>query len=180
MNSGSGADEDSEGYIDPDYWSECTSKYTDLKTLEDARSKLPAYCVDQYIVDVEIATQERALQQFKTLLDNGYDKKFETYEKFARRQIPEQINNFMATDKVDKYFKCQETRYGTCCSSCQWAGCFEGCIKGSSCKSGTHTLDIDCPRMEFEDKGLDPGTSIPNATFILKDSDGFYKDIEET
>jgi hypothetical protein len=34
--------------------------------------------------------------------------------------------------------------------------------------------------MEFEDKGLDPSTTIPKATFTLKDSDSFYKDLENT
>lgn len=34
--------------------------------------------------------------------------------------------------------------------------------------------------MEFEDKGLDPGTYIPKATFTLTDADGFYKDLLET
>jgi hypothetical protein len=104
--SGGGDDDDYEGHTDPNYFSACTAKYTDLKTLEDARSSLPDHCVDKYIVDDQIAIQEGALQKYKTLVDSGYDKKFEIYEKFAKAQVPEQINNFMATDKVDKYFKC--------------------------------------------------------------------------
>ncbi|CAO2657798.1 Nn.00g070580.m01.CDS01 [Neocucurbitaria sp. VM-36] len=147
---------------------------------KDAKNGLPAHCVDQYLDDVQVSINEGALQKYKTLIDNGYDKKFEVYEKYVRAQIPEQINNFMATEKVDKYFKCQETKFGTCCNKCRFDGCLQGCIKGSDCKGGQGTYDIACPRMEFEDKGLDPGTYIPNATLILEDSDGFHKDLEDT
>jgi hypothetical protein len=166
-----------EGYEDPNYWPDCNSKYSTLKQLEEAKDGLPENCVDQYIVDVQVEMNDGALKKYKSLIDNGYDKKFEVYEKYLRAQIPEQINHLMATDKVSKYFKCSETKYGTCCKDCRWAGCYEGCIKGSDCKGGQGTYDIDCPRMEFEDKGLNPSTRIPNATFTLKDSDGFYKDI---
>ncbi|KAF2819903.1 putative glycosyl hydrolase, family 18 [Ophiobolus disseminans] len=178
--SGGNEDDDYEGYEDPNYWSDCTGKYSTLKQLEDAKDALPSHCVDQYIADVEVAVHDGALEKYKTLVDNGYDKKFEIYEKFVRAQIPEQINNFMATDKVDKYFKCQETKFGTCCNKCRFDNCLPGCIKGSNCKGGQGVYDIACPRMEFEDKGLTVGTYIPNATFVLKDSDGFYKDLEST
>jgi hypothetical protein len=42
------------------------------------------------------------------------------------------------------------------------------------------TLEIACPKMEFEDKGLDVGERIPNATFSFKDEQGFWKDLGET
>jgi hypothetical protein len=163
-----------------DYWSECLGRYNSLKDLKDAKNDLPSHCVNQYLLDVQIMMFEGALKKYKDLVDKGYDKKFEVYEKFVEAQIPEQINNFMATDKVDKYFQCQETKYGTCCSSCQYPTCMETCIKGKDCKNGLGTFDITCPKMEFEDKGLDPDVRIPNATFVLKDSDGFYKDLAET
>lgn len=179
--SGSGGDDDDyEGYQDPDYWPDCTGKYSTLQQLEDSKDSLPAHCVNQYIVDVEIAVQEGALQKYKKLVDDGYDKKFEIYEKYVRAQIPDQINNFMATEKVDKYFKCQETKVGTCCNKCRFDSCLPGCIKGSDCKGGLGTYDIACPRMEFEKLSTNLAEYIPNATFILKDPDGFYKDIEAT
>jgi hypothetical protein len=148
--SGGGDDDDYEGYTDPNYFSACTAKYTDLKTLEDARSSLPDHCVDKYIVDVQIAIQEGALQKYKTLVDSGYDKKFEIYEKFAKAQVPEQINNFMATDKVDKYFKCQEVKFGRCCNTCRFDACLPGCVKGGNCKGGLGTYDIECRNANSE------------------------------
>jgi hypothetical protein len=72
--------------------------------------------VDQYIVDVQVTMNDGALQKYKSVIDNGYDQKIEVYEKYLRAQIPELINHFMATNKVDKYFKCSETKFGTCCN----------------------------------------------------------------
>lgn len=178
----SGGEDDYEGYEDPDYWSDCNGKYNTLKQLEDVKDSLPEHCVDHYIVDVEIAMHEDALQKYKTLVESGYDKKFEVYERFVREQIPEQINNFMASEKVDKYFKCTEKRDGkmVCCKDCHYCLRKGDCIDTKPCKSGVGVFDIKCPRMEFEDKGLDPGTYIPKATFTLTDADGFYKDLLET
>ncbi|XP_014561985.1 glycoside hydrolase family 18 protein [Bipolaris victoriae FI3] len=182
FNDGSGdADDDDESYIDRNYWSGCTAKYTTLDQIDDAKDILPAHCLEQYMFAVEISNYEDALNKYKKLMDNGYDKKFAVYEKYSRDQVPEQINNFMATDKVDKYFNCKETRYADCCSDCTYPTCRLTCVDGDkNCKSGRMTLDIACPKMEFEDKGLDVGETIPNATFSFKDEEGFWNDLGET
>ncbi|KAH6625093.1 hypothetical protein C7974DRAFT_454971 [Boeremia exigua] len=178
---GSGGVDDDEGYTDLNYWSECTGKYTTLEQLEAGKNDLPAHCVEQYMLDVEISNYEGALKKYKELMENDYDKKFKVYEKYSRDQIPEQINNFMATDKVDKYFNCKETRYVTCCSTCKYPGCILDCFEGGkNCKNGRTTLDIACPKMEFEGKGLDVDERIPNATFSFKDERGFWDDLGET
>jgi hypothetical protein len=69
--------------------------------------------MEQYIADVQISVLDGALKKYKDLVDKGYDSKFKTYEKYVLAPIPGQINNFMASDMVDKYFKCKEYRkYG--------------------------------------------------------------------
>ncbi|KAJ5056167.1 hypothetical protein J3E72DRAFT_200340 [Bipolaris maydis] len=182
FNDGSGdSDDEEEDYIDRYYWSGCTAKYDSLDQIEDAKDILPAHCLEQYMLDVEISNYEGALKKYKDLMDNGYDKKFDVYAQYSRDQVPEQINNFMATDKVDKYFNCKETRYAECCSDCTYPTCRLTCVDGDeNCKSGRMTLDIACPKMEFGDKGLDVGERIPNATFSFKDEEGFWKDLGET
>lgn len=178
--SGSGGDDDAEAYIDENYWSPCTALYTTLQLLEDRKGSIPGHCIEQYLVDVQVAVLEAALKKYKDLVDKGYDKKFEIYEKHVKAQIPDQINNFMASDKVDKYFKCKETKDVVCCSSCRYATCMEHCVKDSDCKNGMGTIDMDkCPKMEFEIKTIG-STVIPNATYTLTDSAGFYKDLAET
>lgn len=143
---------------------------------------VPKHCIEQALVDVQVTTLELSLKNYKSLIDGGYDSKFKTYERFVKTQIPGQINSFMASDKVDKYFKCKETADFHCCYECMNAYCMENCVPGTKeeCKSGWATRDMDkCPRVEFELGMLDPGR-IPNATFILTDAKGFYGDIAAT
>ncbi|KAF2809813.1 putative glycosyl hydrolase, family 18 [Mytilinidion resinicola] len=178
---GSDDSDDAEAYVDEHYWPACTGSYTTLQQLEDRKGSIPAPCVEQYLVDVQVAVLEAALKKYEDLIDRGYDKKFQIYEGFVKAQIPDQINNFMASDKVDKYFKCKETKRVVCCSDgCRFDSCAHDCVKGNDCKGGKGTIDMDkCPKMEFEFRTLDP-TDIPNATFILADPKGFYADIGET
>jgi hypothetical protein len=89
LHSGSGDNnDDDEGYIDENYWSACTAVYTTLQQLEDAKNDLPAHCVEQYMLDVEISNYEGALKKYKDLVDKGYDKKFEVYKRFSRVRQP--------------------------------------------------------------------------------------------
>ncbi|RYP14424.1 hypothetical protein DL765_006367 [Monosporascus sp. GIB2] len=177
---GSGGDDYGDDYeyvIDHNYWPPCQGSYTTLKQLEDRKGSMPAHCVEQYLLDVQVAVLETALKKYKALVDNGYDKKFTVYEKYVADQVPGQVNNFMASDKVQKYFKCQETKDIRCCRDCRYANCLEGCVKGSDCERGRGTIDMDkCPQMEFQVPTLS-STYIPNATFTLTDSEGFWKDI---
>ncbi|KAF2119736.1 hypothetical protein BDV96DRAFT_642744 [Lophiotrema nucula] len=171
---------DGEAYINENYWSPCTGSYTTLQQLEDHKSSIPSHCVEQYLVDVQVAVLGAALKRYKDLVDNGYDKRFEVYEKNVKNQIPDQINNFMASDKVDKFFKCKETKKVVCCRTCRFDNCMHDCVKGNDCKDGWGTIDMDkCPRFEFESRAFSED-HIPNATFTLTDGEGFYKDLSDT
>lgn len=70
--------------------------------------------MDQYIVDVEINIMDDALGRYNDLIDNGYDDKFKVY--------------------TDDYFKCEKTKWRTCCSSCNFATFLDSCDKLSGCK----------------------------------------------
>lgn len=177
--SGSGGSEDGDTNIDEHYWPPCQGTYTTLQQLEDRKGSIPAHCVEQYLVDVQVAVLDSALKKYKKLVDKGYDEKFRVYEDYVRDQIPDQINNFMASDKVDIYFQCKETKNILCCYDCRYANCLDSCVKGRDCKKGRGTIIMDkCPQMEFEVRTLD-STYIPNATFTLTDSEGFWSDIGE-
>lgn len=141
---------------------------------------MPAHCVEQYLLDIQIAVYEAALNKYKELLADGYDAKFQTYEKSAKAEVADQINSFMASDKVDKYFKCQETKEITCCKDCHYATCGVGCVEGDDCTGGIGTIDMDkCPKIEFE-QPMVGGLDVPRTTYMLVDADGFYADIAET
>ncbi|KAF1973227.1 putative glycosyl hydrolase, family 18 [Bimuria novae-zelandiae CBS 107.79] len=177
---GSGGDYD-EAVIDDHYWSECTGSYSTLEQLEDRKDSIPAHCMEQYIAEVQNIIMKDALDKYKKLLDDGYDDKFSTYESYTKEQIPEQIDKFMASDEVDKYFTCQEYKWLQCCNSCRYATCAIGCVGGDNCKSGYGSVNMDaCPKYEFVPVSTISGGSIPNATFSLKDENGFYSAIAES
>lgn len=167
--------------IDEKYWADCEGQYNSLDQLKDRKGSIPSHCMEQYITDVQISVLDGALKKYKDLVDKGYDDKFKIYARYVKDQIPDQINNFMASDKVDKYFSCSDYKtQGTCCKDCRYATCIENCIKGSNCKGGKGEYPMDkCPRMEFQ-KGTISSDYIPNATFTLKDENGFYNDLSET
>ena len=123
-------------------------------------SRTPTYCIEQYLVDVQVAIFETSLNKYKDLIHDGYDDKFKVYEKYVKTQIPAQIDNFMASDKVDKYFKCHEIECDV--YECQ------------------PPVDMpSCPKFEVP-LGMLDRTPIPNATFVLTDPKGFYRDIADT
>ncbi|KAG2027031.1 hypothetical protein GB937_000767 [Aspergillus fischeri] len=181
---GSGGDDypdDYEPYIDTSMYPECVSKYTSFKEIEDRKDSIPTHCMEQYIFNVEVAIMEAALQKYKDLVNNGYDEKFETYAGYVDDQVQDQIDAFMGSGKADKYFKCTETKKITCCSSCNYPTCMLDCDKSQSCKNGRGTVDITCPTTLKGGSGtiIGIGVDIPNATYTLQDSEGFWKDIGE-
>ncbi|KAF6803218.1 glycoside hydrolase family 18 protein [Colletotrichum sojae] len=159
--------------------SACTSSFSTLSQLEERKNSIPSHCLEQYIVDVQVSVFDVALKKYKKLIEDGYDKKFSIWEGYIKEQIPAQIKNFMATDKVDKYFKCGETKTVVCCNTCQNAWCGTGCERFDGCKNGKQTVPRDkCPKVEADPDGF--GFGHPNTTFTLNDKEGFYKDILET
>ncbi|PVI08686.1 glycoside hydrolase family 18 protein [Periconia macrospinosa] len=175
-------DDDEEEEINDKYWAACEGQYSTIQQLKDRKDSIPGHCMEQYIADVQVAILDGALKKYKSLVDSDYDKKFSIYEKYVKSQIPGQINNFMASDKVDKYFKCTDYKsVGTCCRDCRFGGsCLDGCIKGADCKGGKGDYPMDkCPKMEFPPKALSTDY-IPNATFSFTDESGFYKDISDS
>ncbi|PHH90082.1 hypothetical protein CDD83_4590 [Cordyceps sp. RAO-2017] len=172
---GSGGDDDDEN-VDPNHWAPCLDSYTTFQQLEERKDSIPPHCVEQYLVQVQIAIMAEALKTFKHLVDSGYDDKFKIYEGYVKKQVPAQIDAFMASDKVQKYYKCKETKSVVCCSSCSSIFGCENCDRSSGCKDGLRTVDVECPRTEHEVDMISP-VHVPNVTFALQDSDGFWKAI---
>ncbi|KAK3196417.1 hypothetical protein K4F52_000299 [Lecanicillium sp. MT-2017a] len=157
---GSGLEE-GERRIDPDYFSECGGWYTSIQSLKDSKDSMAAHCAEKYVAEVEVAIAEDALKKYDDLVDGGYDKKFEIYEKYVKQQVPDQVNAFMASDKVDKYFE-----YHPCSSK-------QGCVS-----SKYHVESVKCPHIEHE-VDMISSINVPNITYSLKDEDGFWEAIGE-
>ncbi|KAF3484076.1 glycosyl hydrolase, family 18 [Arthroderma uncinatum] len=167
---GSGGDDYPDDYeykINHDFYSACSKTYTTFKQLEDDKGSIPAHCMEIYIIDVEIAVMEASLKKYKGLINDGYDGKFKTYERYIREQVPGQIDAFMK-EKSDLYFKCTERKDVVCCSDCTNAYCGIDCDISKDCKDGVHNVDVKCQESAMGKH---------NVTFSLRDSKGFYKDI---
>ena len=178
-SSDDGGDDGPEAVLGDDYWPACTDRYTDLDTLQSKKNSISANCIHQYIADVQVATMENAINKYNDLMKNGYDHKFDIYSGYMKDQLPEQMATYMGDNRIDKYFKCKETKSVTCCNDCSgWQGCPPGCSKDPGCKSGQNTfVDMkECPKLTSQQDFL---SSVPvsNATWTMTDSDGFYKDI---
>ncbi|KAI0803704.1 glycoside hydrolase family 18 protein [Xylaria sp. FL0064] len=171
-----GYDPDYVAEIDDAYFMECDAKYSSLDELMSRKSSIPSYCVDKYFIDVEIKIMKDALDKYDALIDGGYDDKFNIYQDYTIEQVPVQINAFMGNGHADDFFQCSETRYRTCCSSCHYATCVEDCDKSTNCMTGYSAQDVTCPTV-YKDgsQGIDYfNTEVPNVTYTLKNSDGFY------
>ncbi|KFZ10472.1 hypothetical protein V501_05180 [Pseudogymnoascus sp. VKM F-4519 (FW-2642)] len=92
-------DDDYEYVINPTFWAPCLGTIKTLKQLEDRKVPLPDQCVEQYIVNVQVAVLEEALSNYTKLISHGYDDKFKIYEKYAKAQVPDQIISFMHLKK---------------------------------------------------------------------------------
>lgn len=174
---GGGGDDygsDSTPYINPDFMP-CTATFRAFQELQDSKGKIPAHCMNKYILDVEIAVMDSALKKYKDLVDGGYDSKFETYTTYIKRQVPDQVDMFVG-ENGNKYFTCKETKELQCCSDCTYVFCMNNCNNSPTCDGGFTTEEIPCPT-NLRDGDVGPGSSVPNAMFEIKDEVNFFKDI---
>ncbi|ODA83589.1 hypothetical protein RJ55_02104 [Drechmeria coniospora] len=162
--------------VDRNAFPPCDAKFGSLDELKSKKDGIPPHCLNHYIVDVEIKIMNDALDKYQVLVDRGYDDRFRIYEKYSIQQIPSQINAFMGNGHAGDFFKCEETRYRTCCSSCNFPTCMLDCDKSKDCKNGAGTQETTCPTV-FKDgpDGIDFfNTNVPNVTYTPKDLDGFF------
>ncbi|KAI1177579.1 glycoside hydrolase family 18 protein [Nemania sp. FL0916] len=174
-----GYDPDFVAKINDNYYLKCDSKYNSLDQLKSRKSSIPSYCMDQYIVDVLISIMNSALDKYEDLINGGYDDKFKIYSDYTIEQVPFQIDAFMGNGHADDFFKCEETGYRTCCNECRYSNCIDSCDKSDDCKDGVGTQTITCPTV-YKDgsQGIDwYNTKVPNTTYTLQDSKGFYSAI---
>ncbi len=177
---GTDTDKDEDKYIDPNYFPNCTATFSSLEDLDNRKNTVPPLCIEKYLFDIQISVMETALSSYKDIINNGYDKKFQIYQDYIKDQIPDELYNFMASDKVDKYFKCKETKTGHCCKDCSWGGCAQDCIPGKDCTSGLVTNDLPkCPQIAAP-MDLVSGQQVPNTTFSLVDSNGFFGELDSS
>ncbi|KAH7364620.1 putative glycosyl hydrolase, family 18 [Rhexocercosporidium sp. MPI-PUGE-AT-0058] len=137
---------------------QCTAKYRSLDQLEKDTFKIPAECMDNYLVAAEVAILGDALNSYDSLIKGGYDKKFAVYKDVMETQVLLQIYKYIS------YYTKQN-----CCKSA---------FGGSPCKGGKVDVKVDCPTTLDYHYTLN-FASQPSITYKLLNEDGFFKDIAD-
>ncbi|KAI9162741.1 putative glycoside hydrolase family 18 protein [Paramyrothecium foliicola] len=110
-----------EGFEDPG-WKEpkpkdranCTGTYDKLSAIP---SDTPTHCRNLYILQSLSKMLKDTLTGYDTLINGGYDKKFNTYAGAVAQSGNKVLENFMFT-KGNDYFQCKVWERYTCCEAC--------------------------------------------------------------
>ncbi|OBT63787.1 hypothetical protein VE03_06980 [Pseudogymnoascus sp. 23342-1-I1] len=90
---------------------------------------LPDRCMEQYIVNAQVATLETGLNNYTKLINNGYDEKFKVYERYAKNQVPNQVKDIEEEYGIEQAwitFGKQQMRINT---GCQYAKDYKQCVE---------------------------------------------------
>jgi chitinase len=152
---------------------DCDATYTSIDDIISAEETVPDYCMNLYLSQAQSSTLGTALSQYKDILQQNYDSKFETYSRYVQELAPTQVDAFMAS-KADQYFTCTVTRHILCCKDCSVA--CSPCQGQQPCTTGYFNFTEPCPT-EIPDAGT---TYLPPTYYTLNDRDGFFNDLLST
>lgn len=150
----------------------CDGDYDSLQAIKDDMDNIQDHCIEVYAIDILGKRLQTALDKYSDLLEDGYDDKFKTYEKYTTESVWAEIDAYMM-EHADDHWTCIENAYVTCCSDCSVACECEFCDGG---ESGYRNKTVSCPT------SVPPITGSGDAQTIywqLDDEDGFYKDIAD-
>jgi chitinase len=152
--------------------------YSTIEEIEASVGNTLSYCIDTYMVDVEIKMLQSSLTTYQTKIRDGYDGKFSIYARHVKALVPAQINAYMAGAQDTGIFACTTTGYVVCCKDCQSAGgCPPTCDYSTKCQSGIRTWRIMCPT-EIPDPA-DQESDVTNVDYYCVDTEKFYTDMAQ-
>ena len=153
----------------------CDKSYAGLDELEKDAPSTPKYCLNQYLIEIESRILDKALSDYNAILKQGYDDKFQVYNKYVKEVVPTQLDDYMMKHASD-HFSCTETVYKKCCSECKSAGgCPPDCDNSKGCVTGDREVPKDCPKEIPTDLFKAPA----KVHYNLKDKDAFYADLSK-
>lgn len=96
-------------YFDEDYnmtpLEPCDGSYDSIEDVKDDSSNIPGHCMEGYLVGALGKMLEKALDKYDELMDDGYDWKFEYFEKAVQREWSASMGDFFE-NHIDEYFDC--------------------------------------------------------------------------
>jgi chitinase len=97
-----------EKYPAPTY-PDCDGKYASLDDII-ADTSIPDSCVNQYVMRTLGLTLKSAINGYDDIMNNGYDDKFNAYQKQVKTMAPLQMQKFYE-DNLNDYFHCEYAVY---------------------------------------------------------------------
>lgn len=85
----------------------------------------PFHCAPVYMADVLARTLSKSMDQYQKLIQNGYDRKFDTYATAVAAGGNKAIREFMYKNG-NKYFECTVREPVPCCKHCHYYNTLDG------------------------------------------------------
>lgn len=104
-------DADSQNWKPPN----CDDSPSTLGALDQANPD--PYCGPQYIIPILASMMDKAIADFESILNDGYDKYFGLYAGYVVDSSRQNLVDFMK-EKGGEYFDCQVIEKITCCRNC--------------------------------------------------------------
>lgn len=128
--------DDEDGDPDPINLPPCKNSYPDLTTMDSDSGNIPLHCAALYTLETLSTLFATSLKNYTDIVNNHYDKKFQTYAHAVSDGASETVHNWITTNG-SYAFNCIVGEASFCCSNCdknnnQCKYCRND--KGSSCQ----------------------------------------------
>ncbi|KAL9573156.1 hypothetical protein ACKAV7_002841 [Fusarium commune] len=180
----------------------CSATYSTFEDLDAHASSIPQHCVAQYTITVLKALLTETLNNYTTLLNEGYDKKFGIYSKAVAGSASQSLLGFI-DDHGNDYATCTVAETSICCKACNndkksdsyCDYCFDGkCYHECNVLGCTNKRDDVQPSQElivktvnesepcppnYSKRGYGPDNPYEQTVYwTWKNSSGFFADLE--
>ncbi|KAK6502020.1 hypothetical protein TWF481_009838 [Arthrobotrys musiformis] len=83
----------------------CTKDYKTLEEVNNDKANIPNHCMNIYLLRAQANSLEKAINDFDTLLANGYDKKYTVYFKYVSLVLVPEFRPWVFQQRAN-YFRC--------------------------------------------------------------------------
>ena len=95
----------------------CDASFNTMDDLDAAADTIPDDCKAIYTVATLSSSLDAAMKNYTDMLNDSYDKKFQTYAQAVADNAGDSVNDFV-TDNGNAYFSCIVAEAAQCCDYC--------------------------------------------------------------
>jgi hypothetical protein len=81
----------------------CGDSFDTLDNLAKAGDDVPHLCINIYALGIMSKNFKTAMSAYKVLIDDGYDDKFEVYEKYVNETMYDEVREYMTSHAEDRF-----------------------------------------------------------------------------